>query len=240
MPPTVLVLQNLTSDGPGYLGRWLAAQGIAADVRNSEAGDLYPERIQPYAALALLGGEMSANDPLPSLRHAERLVRQAMDAGVPVLGHCLGGQLMARTLGARVSASTAPEVGWLTLQMWPGPETSAWFGAGSEHTVFQWHSEAFELPAGATALATSDACLVQAFALGPHLAMQFHVEVDEAKLRHWTASTDPAYLAAQREHPSVQSGTAILAAAPGYLPAQQRLADRIYRRWAASAGLLPG
>jgi len=240
MQPTVLVLQNLTSDGPGYLGRWLAAQGIAADVRNTEAGDPYPERIQPYAALALLGGEMSANDALPSLCHAERLLLQAMDADVPVLGHCLGGQLMARALGARVVDALAPEVGWLPVRMWPKPETSAWFGAGSQHTVFQWHAEAFELPAGATALATSDACLVQAFSVGPHLAMQFHVEVDEAKLRHWSASTDPAYLTAQAAHASVQGGPTILAATARHLPAQQRLADRIYRRWAASAGLLPG
>jgi GMP synthase-like glutamine amidotransferase len=226
----VLILQNLTADGPGYLGRWLAGQGIAFDVFDTEAGQAYPGSIAGYRALALLGGEMSANDDLASLRQAERLILQAFDADVPVIGHCLGGQLMARALGARVGPSPAPEIGWQTLRVVGAPAAQAWFGAPAEHTVFHWHQESFELPRGAELLASNAACPHQAFAIGPHLALQFHVELDDRKLADWSASVDPAFLRVQR-HPTVQSGSAMREQGKRALPAQQRLAARLYRRW---------
>jgi GMP synthase (glutamine-hydrolysing) len=229
----VLVLQHLTSDGPAYLARWLRDEGVAAAVFDAQAGQDYPGTIDGYGALAVLGGEMSANDDLPSLRQAERLILQAMSRGVPVIGHCLGGQLMARALGAAVHASPAPEIGWQPMQLEPCSEAVAWFGSEARPTVFHWHFEAFELPRGAVALASSPACPHQAFAIGPHLAMQFHVELDEAKLAHWATSTDPHYLALQHRCDSVQSGPAMLAQAAHALPAQQRLAARLYRRWLA-------
>ncbi len=116
----VLILQNLSADGPAYLARWLREHGPAFEVFDNQAGPIFPDRIEPYAALAILGGEMSANDPLPSLRRAEDLFRQALAFGVPTTGHCLGGQLMARAMGARIGASPAPrpeaESGWCRAQ----------------------------------------------------------------------------------------------------------------------------
>ena len=233
----VLILQHLSFDGPAYLGHWLEREGLRYEVFDSERGDEYPLQIDAYCALAVLGGEMSANDPLPSLRRAEALIKQALAADLPLLGHCLGGQLMARALGARVHASPAPEIGWQTMHVLDSPSARAWFGAAGELTVYHWHSEAFELPdpsSGAELLASSPACPHQAFALGPHqLAMQFHVELDSAKLAVWAASRDPKFLRQQREHATVQSGAEMLAQAEQALPEQQRMADRIYRRWLA-------
>lgn len=227
----VLVLQNLTLDGPGYLATWLTQQRIAFETLDTEAGQAYPSSIAGYRALALLGGEMSANDDLPSLRQAERLILQAMEADVPVIGHCLGGQLMARALGARVVASPAPEIGWQAMRVADSAAARAWFGEPGERVVYHWHHESFELPAGAELLASSAACPHQAFAIGPHLALQFHVEVDRDKLALWSASVDPTFLRLQREHGSVQGGAAMRAQASAALPAQQELADRLYRRW---------
>jgi GMP synthase-like glutamine amidotransferase len=228
----VLILQNLTPDGPGYLGQWLSEQRVAFDVFNTEAGHAYPERIGGYDALALLGGEMSANDDLAPLRQAERLILQAMDADVPVIGHCLGGQLMARALGAPVTMSPAPEIGWQTMTVAETPQARTWFGEERELTVYHWHRESFALPRGAELLASTEACPNQAFAIGKHLAMQFHVEVDAGKLGVWSASTDPTFQRLQRDHPAtVQSGATMRAQAVQALSAQQRLADRLYRRW---------
>jgi len=228
----VLILQNLSADGPGYLSRWLAGQGVAFDVFDTEGGDAYPRSIAGYRALALMGGEMSANDELPSLRQAERLILQAMDADIAVIGHCLGGQLMARALGAKVMASPKPEIGWQTLQVADTPAARAWFGAPGERSVYHWHSESFELPRGAEALASNVSCPHQAFAIGRHLAMQFHVELDAHKLAAWSGSVDPTYVRLQAEHPAtVQTGAAMREQASAALPAQQRLADRLYRRW---------
>jgi len=231
MMKPVLVLQNLTLDGPGYLATWLTQQRVPFQVFNTEAGQAYPERIAGYGALALLGGEMSANDDLPSLRQAERLIRQALDADLPVIGHCLGGQLMARALGARVVDSPKPEIGWQTLLVAHTPPARSWFGEGEELTVYHWHRESFELPPGAQLLGSSDACPHQAFSIGRHLAMQFHVELDHVKLAAWSASVDPSFLSQQQVHATVQSGPAMRAQAVTALPAQHRLADSLYQTW---------
>lgn len=230
----VLILQHLSSDGPAYLATWLQREGLPYDVRDAEAGHAFPAHMGEHGALAVLGGEMSANDPLPTLRQAEMLVLDAMARGMPVIGHCLGGQLMARALGARVVPSPAPEIGWHAMRLQPTVSAAAWFGEVTEPTVFQWHEEAFELPAGASWLAGSAACPHQAFAIGPHLAMQFHVELDEEKLRRWATLDTPQYRALQRQHATVQSGSVMCDSLSRWLPRQQALADRIYTRWLAS------
>lgn len=236
----VLVLQHLSADGPAYLGRWLVEQGVAVDVRNTEAGDAFPYTLAEHGALAILGGEMSANDPLPSLRRAEALFLEAVRRGIPTLGHCLGGQLMARALGARVTTSPAPEVGFSEMQVRPVALADAWFGEdlGPERTVrvFQWHYEAFDLPAGAVCLASSVACPHQTFALGPHLAMQFHIELDAEKLARWSADDGERFIAARTRHPgTVHDGERMRRDGRQLLPSHQALAARLYGRWLAIA-----
>ena len=237
----VLILQHLVDDGPAYLGDWLAGEGVPVDLRCTEAGDAFPAMLGDARALAVLGGAMSANDDLPSLRQAERLILEAIERGIPVIGHCLGGQLMARALGGRIGPSIAPEIGWLPIQRLGSPAADHWFGPDPLPLVFQWHYEAFTLPDGAELLATSPACAIQAFAFGPHVALQFHVEQDAAKLMRWTQVHEGEYPLAQQTHPTtVQGPAAILADAEHRLAAQQRLADWLYQRWlAAGAALSP-
>jgi GMP synthase (glutamine-hydrolysing) len=227
----VLILQNLTPDGPGYLGTWLDEQRVPYEVFNTEAGQEYPRTIEGYRALALMGGEMSANDELPSLRRAEQLILDAMDNDIAVIGHCLGGQLMARALGARVVKSRAPEIGWQTMQVADSVAARDWFGAPGPRTVYHWHYESFELPAGAQLLASSAACGNQAFSIGRHLAMQFHVELDLHKLAKWSVSVDPQFLALQKQYASVQSGAAMRDQAKSALAQQQAFAHTLYSRW---------
>lgn len=226
----VLILQHLHADGPAYLAHWLRARELPFDVFNTEAGQAFPGDLAGYGALAILGGEMSVNDELPALRQAEALFLQALARGVPTLGHCLGGQLMAHALGAAITRSPLPEVGWQPISAEPTAEAQAWLGTAPLPRVFQWHYEAFALPPRARRLAGSAACPHQAFAIGPHLAVQFHVEVDAEKLLRWSRADDPAYLEAQRASPgTVQAGAALVD--PSALQAQQRLADRVYARW---------
>jgi GMP synthase-like glutamine amidotransferase len=228
----VLVLQHLPDDGPAFLSTWLAAQGWPVELLHASAGDAYPARIEPYAALAVLGGEWSANDERPSLRQAEGLIRQAVAAGVPVIGHCLGGQLMARALGAAVGPSPAPERGWHTVHTVDTPRARHWFGDDAAPVVFQWHRDAFVLPAGAEPLAGNAACRHQAFALGPHLAMQFHIEVDAAKLAAWAieAGQNPAAGAAAPP-PTWHDADRMRVGTVQHLAQSQALAARIYAEW---------
>ena len=173
---------------------------------------------------------MSANDDLPGLRRAEALVREAVRDGVPVLGHCLGGQLIARALGAAVGPNPGgPEVGWHPVRIAPGNAARDWFGPQSEHRVFHWHRETFALPPGATLLASSAVCAHQAFAIGPHLALQFHLELDAPKLWRWTG--DDAAPPPPGAGAGAVQGAAAMRGAGAALAAQQALAWRVYDRW---------
>jgi GMP synthase-like glutamine amidotransferase len=139
---------------------------------------------------------------------------------------------MARALGARVGESPAPEVGFQEMRVLPVAASRTWFGPIEWARVFQWHYEAFDLPRGATALATSEACPLQAFAIGPHLAMQFHIELDAEKAGRWADEESDRYRQALARHPaSVHDAQRLRADIPALLPGHQALADRIYGRW---------
>ncbi len=231
----VLVLQHLADDGPGFLAEWLRSQGLAFEWRSTAAGQGFPASIDGFSALAVLGGEWSANDERPSLRRCEALIQQAVQHGVPVLGHCLGGQLMSRALGGRVGPSPQPERGWHRIDIADSATARAWFGTARSHTVFQWHSEAFSLPDGAELLAGNSACPHQAWALGPHLAMQFHVEVDAAKLALWFDEADAGPWLAGQGAATAHGAGRMRGDTPALLGPSQALAARLYARWIAGA-----
>lgn len=229
----VLVLQHMSGDSPAYLGTWLGAHDVPFALCDSGAGQAFPHDLGGFGALALLGGEMSANDDVPALRQAQALIRQAVREGVPTIGHCLGGQLMARALGATVGTAPAPEIGWQPIDVLDTPAARQWLGGPGVMHVFQWHHEAFSLPPGAEALATSVSCPHQAFALGPHLAMQFHVEIDAAKIELWTRHASARDLALLGRKATTQTARRMRDEAQWRLAQHQRLAARVYARWLA-------
>lgn len=233
--PEVLVLQHTLEDTPGFLGRWLDREGVTWQVRCAEAGEAYPDSVAPFRALAVLGGEWSANDPRPSLRQAEALIREADARGIPVLGHCLGGQLMARALGGRVQRMPQPEVGWWPMVWGDDPAAREWLGDAKEAVVYQWHYDhVVEPPPGARVIAKSEVCAQQAFVWGPHLAMQFHIEITPEKIEAWLAHPGAVYPEAIGRHPdSVESPAAMRASTLRHQAASEALADRIYRCWRA-------
>jgi len=233
LTPQVLVLQHTIEDAPGYLGQWLDAQGVPWLVRCAEAGEAYPESVQGFRALAVLGGEWSANDERPTLRQAEQLILEADALGIPVLGHCLGGQLIARAFGGRVARLPQPEVGWLPVQVASTPTAQTWFGNATEAVVYQWHYDSFvQLPEGAETLAASTACAHQAFAIGPHLAMQFHIEITPQKIATWLNHPGDVYPQAIHQHPdSVQAPHTMSVATQRHQAGSEALADHIYAQW---------
>jgi GMP synthase-like glutamine amidotransferase len=233
-PLRVLIVQPQADDGPAFLATFLQAQGVAFELCSVEAGAAVPQRVTGFDAVAVLGGAMSVNDDLPFLRRTELLLQNAIARGVPVLGHCLGGQLLAKALGAAVTDNPQPEIGWHRLQRAESPLARAWLGDAAELAVFQWHFQTFALPEGATLLAGNVSCAQQAFAFGPHLGMQFHIEVDAEKLGRW-ATEMPAPGDALLAHPSVQDAAAMRADTARQLAASQTSAARIYRRWLALA-----
>ena len=231
----VLVLQHLDEDSPGYLGQWLDGQGVRWQVRCAEAGEAYPASVRGLKGLAVLGGAWSANDERPSLRQAEALIREADALGIPVIGHCLGGQLMARAFGGRVEPLKQPEIGWLPIRHNGSATAREWFGDTPEATVYQWHHDGFvELPPGAELIAGSPACAHQAFALRQHLAMQFHIEITPAKIADWLERPGQAYPVQVLLHrDSVQDPAGMHAATALHQAGSEALARRIYETWRA-------
>lgn len=231
----VLVLQHLPDDGPAFLGQWLDEQGVPWVAPCAAAGDAYPDSVRGFCALAVLGGAWSANDDRPSLRQAEALISEADALGLPVLGHCLGGQLMARAFGGRVLTLDTPEIGWHPMRQTCSAAARAWLGDVPDVVVFQWHHDGFvELPSGAELLASSPACAHQAFALRQHLAMQFHIEVNAAKLSEWMAQPGSDFATLLQRHPdTVQGAEAVASGTARHLADSEALARRIYATWRA-------
>lgn len=227
----VLILQHQTPERPAYLATWLDQHGISYETRNAGRGEEFPNSIEPYSALAVMGGGMSANDPLLSNRQAEILILQAMRLNRPVIGHCLGGQLMTRALGGTIGASPQPEIGWQPIKYENHPLALHWFGHEPTPVVIQWHYESFTIPPGAIKLASSQSCPNQAWAMGPHLAMQFHIEIDSDKAQAWASDEDPLWAKSRTRYDTVQDSGAILAGISSHLSQHQSTADHIYRTW---------
>lgn len=227
----ILILQHQLPENAAYLTTWLEQHSVEYSVVNAGAGEAFPRSIEPYAALAVMGGGMSANDDLPSNHQAIDLIKQAMVADIPVIGHCLGGQLMSRALGGTVRVADIPEIGWQPIEYADHDLARAWFGNDPTHTVIHWHYDTFSIPLGATLLASSPACANQAWAYKKHLAMQFHIEINQPKIESWVSEDDPKWAQARSLFESAQSSQTILDRTAQYIAAHQRTADHIYQHW---------
>ncbi len=228
----IAIIQHVSLDGPEYFLDYLNRQAIPSCIFKVYAGAVLPDDVSAYAGIATFGGPMSVNDEaehdwiLPEID----FLRRAVAAGVPVIGHCLGGQLLARALGARVRKADIPEIGWVALQAESEALAQEWFGGYSSPRVFQWHSDSFDLPPGACLLASSAYCRNQAYLYdGRHLGMQFHCEVKVEMIRQWLQVGYQEIDA--HDLPSVMSVAQIAASLEEGMPQSHRQADAIYRRW---------
>lgn len=227
----VLVLEHQTPEKLAYLGTWLKTHNIPFEVFNADIHKEFPSSINSYSALAVMGGAMSANDPLYTNRQAEILILQAMYRDIPVIGHCLGGQLMAKALGAKINKSPMPEIGWQQIKYVDDLSTVEWFGENPTEKVIHWHYESFEIPIGAKLLASSEACPNQTFCIEKHLAMQFHIEIDEKKIDSWVRDEDIDWKNARKQYPTVQDKFQILNGSKYNLDKHQKTANSIYKNW---------
>ena len=230
----IAIFRYSPSEGPGYFSDYLEARGRPWRIVRIDQGEGVPDDPRVFAGLVLMGGPMSVNDDLPWIPGTLELVRRAVDAGVPCLGHCLGGQLMSKALGGAVTRNPVMEIGWGAVRVADGPEAERWFGDVREFLSFHWHGETFAIPRGAARILGSPYCANQAFALGKHLGLQCHVEMTPALIRAWYADSGEEV----RRHagPSVQTPE----------QAEERLAERVrdlnaiaarlYDRWLAGAG----
>ncbi|MFO1384894.1 MAG: type 1 glutamine amidotransferase [Chitinivorax sp.] len=225
----IAIFRFARTEGAGYFGEFLDHQGLPWQQIAIDQGEAVPADPGAYAGLVLMGGPMSVNDDLPWLPPLFQLIRQANAANVPLLGHCLGGQLISKALGGVVTRNPVKEIGWLPLQIADTPEARHWFGDLHGFLGFHWHGETFSLPPGAVRLASSAACANQAYALGKHLGMQCHVEMTAEMILAWCDSG--AREIAANPVPTVQQPQQMQIDMQQRLEALHAVADRLYTQW---------
>lgn len=227
----VLVFRHSLTEGPGYFTTFLERHGIPWKLIAIDAGDTVPDTLNGVSGLCLMGGPMSVNDDLPWIPAELALIRQAVASDTPVIGHCLGGQMMAKALGGSVGANPAKEIGWGDVRVTDAEAARPWLGdAKDPQLAFHWHGETFSLPPGAARILESAYCANQAYVLnGRHIGMQCHVEMTPELIASW-CDNGAAEIAAS-DSPGVQSPAAIQSDLPARTARLHQLADKIYSRW---------
>src|SRR6266850_4744486 len=185
----VLVVQHVAGEGPGLLARCLEEHRPAARVVRVDRRESVPRGAAGAAAIILLGGPMAVyeTDRHPHLRDEILLAADALRLGVPILGICLGAQILAAAAGARVYRGPAQEIGWFPTTLTAAGRADPILGLlPGEAMVFHWHGDTFDPPPGATLLASSRLYEQQAFRLSPRAwGVQFHPEITEAMVDDW-------------------------------------------------------
>ncbi len=177
----VLLVQNTRAEGSGHLGRLLADDGFDTVSINAKR-DPIPDA--DFALVVILGAPESANDDLPYLHAEQNLIRDSVDHDIPVLGICLGSQLIARALGGSVYRGPRTEIGFYS-DLKTSSDSPLFSGFEDPFTVFHWHRDTFDLPEGALRLASSEYYPNQAFQYRCAVGVQFHLEVDARMVNLW-------------------------------------------------------
>lgn len=204
------VLQHVEFEGPAAIEDWARQSGHTITGSRLDEGDALPN-LEAFDLLVMMGGPMSVNDEHrhPWLREEKALVRNAIESGRAVLGVCLGAQMIASAMGARVYRGSEKEIGWFPVRR----VTASGMGAllPETFTPLHWHRETFDLPAGAVRLAETDAVPNQAFQLGSAIGLQFHLEATPQSVQELV---DNAGHEIESGKPFQQSAQELLAQSP--------------------------
>jgi len=231
MKKTILIFRHFPTEGPGYLAEFLDRHRLLHRTVCVDAGEPLPDSIADASGLVFMGGPMSVNDKLPWIPGALKLIRDAVAADVPVLGHCLGGQLMSKALGGRITRHRVKEIGWLPVSTVLGPAAKPWIGTlPGRFEAFHWHGETFSIPEGATHILRSRHCRNQGFVMGKHIGLQCHIEMTAALVRRW-ARDGEREIATAGLSATVQARAQMQVSLPRRVAALNRVADAIYSHW---------
>jgi len=235
----LLVLQHIACEPPAAFEDELRERGLDLVRVELDEGEPLPDW-REFPAIVVMGGPMGAYEEAehPWLAAEKRLLREAVDADVPVWGVCLGAQLLAGALGARVYPGERPEVGLLPVELTPAASSDPVFGeAPPSFPTLQWHGDTFDLPAGATLLASSPAYPNQAFRIGRSYALQFHIEVSLELATEW--GEVPAYAQSLEQTLGPGGLDRLLAGVEEHADMTLPLARRLFGNWLERVARLP-
>jgi GMP synthase-like glutamine amidotransferase len=226
----IAIFRNAPAEGPGFLADFLDGRNLPWELIRVDEGEAIPQDAAFFSGLVFMGGPMSVNDDLPWIPQVLKLIGQAVGRDVPVLGHCLGGQLLAKAMGGSVVANGYQEIGWGRVIVENNDTARSWFGSVGAFDAFHWHGETFNLPLGAAHLLSGEHCTNQAFAIGKHLGLQCHIEMTADMIRDWCASMGDD-LADNSGSPAVQSMAEMQLQMADKLSSLHGVAERLYERW---------
>jgi GMP synthase-like glutamine amidotransferase len=227
----VAIFRFNRTEGPAYFAEWLDAQKIGWQLVPLDEGVPVPDDPRAFSGIGMMGGPMSVNDELPWIAPLSALLRAAVDREIPVIGHCLGGQLLARAMGAPVTRAKVAEIGWLDVDVCSRAAQQEWFGGRAAFNTFQWHYDAFAMPAGATWVLTNAFNANQAFVVDDrHIGLQCHIEMTRALTETWLASGSGELPAAST--PAIHTAADIRQDLDARIGALHAVANDIYTRWA--------
>lgn len=225
----VRIFRHIDCEGPGYLAAYLERRRVPYELVRIDQGEAVPARIDDVSGLVFMGGSMSVNDDLPWIDDELALIRHATAQQLPILGHCLGGQLIAKALGGVVSRNAVKEIGWLPVAALEAPAATDWLsGLPPRFEVFHWHGETFSIPARAQRILRSAFCANQGFVMDNILALQFHLEMTPELVRQWTEAYSPELAVPSA---SVQDAAQVARDLDQRITALARVADVLYNRW---------
>ena len=227
----ILIFVHIESSGPGLFEAYLRSRSVQYEIIRPNQGEAIPgpEDIIYSSGLCFCGGIESVTDPTSWMMEEIRLIQEANKVGKPVIGHCLGGQLISKALGGCVIRQKQGEFGWSRLFKDYNQISKRWLKNTPEKLIaMQWHNDAFTIPSGATRILTGSNCVNQAFVSGNMLAMQFHVEADRDTIRNWATELVESHPPASE---SVQTGREIMANLENYFTVSKQLAYRLYPAW---------
>jgi GMP synthase (glutamine-hydrolysing) len=226
----VIVLQHIQCETLGTIADALGAAGIKANYVRSFDGDKIPSELGDFRGLVVMGGPMGVyeQDLYPFLREELQLIESALQHEKPILGVCLGSQLLATALGAMVKKNTSKEIGWYPVTLTPsGREDPLWSDAVPSFMGFHWHGDIFDLPRGAVSLASSALTACQAFRHARNAyGLLFHMEVTAEMIGGMVRTFE-----GELQQEGID-GRALIAAAGEHLAGLQRIGTSVYRGWA--------
>lgn len=226
----IVIFRHAFTEGPGFFGTFLDEKNIPWRLIKIDEGEALPESVLDFSGMVMMGGPMSVNDDLPWISPLLTLIREAVETDVPVLGHCLGGQLISKALGGVVSKNPVKEIGWGEVAVDGHAEAKRWFGDMKSFNGFHWHGEMFSLPEGATHLLSSAYCQNQAYSIGKHLAFQCHIEMTADMVKSWCeVGADEVIEAAAS--PGVQQDAEIKRDLEPRVTALNAVARPVYEQW---------
>lgn len=230
----VVILRHVDCEGPGHLLDVLARHHVPYKIVKIDEGETVPTSLENLLGIVSMGGSMSANDELPWIADELKLLRAAAQHGVPVLGHCLGGQLLAKALGAEITANPVREIGWFDVSCEKNGAAQHWFQSLPEtFEVFHWHGEAFSTPPKAINILRSAHCNNQCFVRGNLLGFQCHIEMTTELVREWARRFQNQIDVSQ---PTEQSSEELVKDLSNRILRLNRIADTIYERWISMLG----